>query len=202
MGVATAALGFTGIGLTATSAHAEDGPPAPAANSSNTSGNGSDKVDWPSKDAPGPDLDPDSYQMLAQMPNDSFNTVRDAVRDPNFKDDFKDNPELQKKAQELQRGFASDGCSVPGTVQLLVPVTAGDTKACTQHDFRYVVGPHVYGDDLSQPGTKAEKTDADAQLGRNVADNNKLTSWFPDARGKYYEWGTWLFGDSHYKNTY
>ncbi|MGW3194103.1 hypothetical protein ACWDBD_05805 [Streptomyces sp. NPDC001118] len=174
MGVATVTLGLTGLGLSATSAQAATNDAVDPAAGQFVEGPGA-----PDAAHPGAKFDEGLYKTFAGMDNQSFNTVRNALMSQNPDDES--NPELRQREQELQRSFYSNGCTgVPSSF-----VSQRTTDACAQHDFRYTVGPNVYGEQTE--AGKAERAAADAQLGENIGGwtgagakllTNQVGGWF------------------------
>ncbi|MEU1409267.1 hypothetical protein ABZ471_44770 [Streptomyces sp. NPDC005728] len=196
MSVATVALGLTGLGLSATTAQAAtDDAADPSAGQSQPAfeDNAEQYMDHagqldegpgePSASDPGADFDEGLYQTIAGMDNQSFTTLRNAVLSQNPDDEA--NPELRQRAEELQRSFYSNGCTgVPSA-----GVTQQDVDACAQHDFRYTVGPNVYGEDTE--AGRAEQAAADEQLGENIG----------GVVGPAANWLTSQFGGQFFKST-
>lgn len=198
MGAATAALGLTGLGFGTTTAQAAD------QSTSVTSAASTDRPEAafeanpeqykdfraghlvegpgaPDQDHPGAKLSPDEYQRIAQLDNASFIQGRNRV----LSMDAADDPEHMEQIQQLQRSLYSNGCTGVSTSL----VTQQELDACIQHDFRYTVGPNVYGEDTEE-GMK-ERAAADSQL----ADN------FGGLTGQAVGTATGIAGGSFYRST-
>lgn len=135
----------------------------------------------PSQQHPGAKFSPELYNQIAQMPNAQFVKLRNRIINSRS---------TGAAAARLKGSFYADGCSYPILKSFINGMVSQQTvDACLQHDFRYTVGPNTIGPNSA--AMKRDKTDTDAQLGRNIG----------GFTGKFYEWGVWLGGDGHYHAT-